>query len=111
MLYSAKASWRIRTNAIVTFLTYIKVRVSEVLDIKMTDANLQTGECMIRNEKEGKQRIVLLNSKVIRAIKDYLRGVATSPSSQEKKLPQKRKNDLHYKERYQKGPNIPALFR
>jgi integrase/recombinase XerD len=38
----------------------------------MNDFNLQTGECIIRNGKGEKQRLVLLNSKVTYAIKDYL---------------------------------------
>ncbi|WP_392355583.1 TnP I resolvase (plasmid) [Bacillus sp. A01H] len=61
-----------RNYAIVTLLTYTGVRISEALSIKMNDFNLQTGECIIRSGKGDKQRIVLLNSKVLRAIKDYL---------------------------------------
>ncbi|PGT99568.1 transposase [Bacillus cereus] len=61
-----------RNYAIVTLLAYTGVRISEALSIKMNDFNLQTGECIIRSGKGGKQQIVLLNSKVLRAIKDYL---------------------------------------
>ncbi|MDZ4417114.1 TnP I resolvase [Bacillus cereus] len=61
-----------RNYAIATLLAYTGVRISEALSIKMNDFNLQTGECIIRSGKGGKQRIVLLNSKVLRAIKDYL---------------------------------------
>ncbi|WP_161520542.1 tyrosine-type recombinase/integrase [Bacillus cereus] len=61
-----------RNYAIVTLLAYTGLRISEALAIKITDFNLQTGECMIRSGKGEKQRIVLLNSKVLRAIKDYL---------------------------------------
>ncbi|MHA2894749.1 tyrosine-type recombinase/integrase [Bacillus cereus] len=61
-----------RNYAIVTLLAYTGVRISEALSIKMNDFNLQTGECIIRSGKGDKQRIVLLNSKVIHAIKDYL---------------------------------------
>ncbi|MGE6553528.1 TnP I resolvase [Bacillus mycoides] len=61
-----------RNYAIVTLLAYTGVRISEALSIKMNDFNLQTGECIIRSGKGDKQRIVLLNSKVLRAIKDYL---------------------------------------
>ncbi|PGM91585.1 TnP I resolvase [Bacillus cereus] len=61
-----------RNYAIVTLLAYTGVRISEALSIKMNDFNLQTGECIIRSGKGNKQRIVLLNSKVLRTIKDYL---------------------------------------
>lgn len=61
-----------RNYAIANLLAYTGVRISEALSIKMNDFNLQTGECIIRSGKGGKQRIVLLNSKVLRAIKDYL---------------------------------------
>ncbi|MED3923364.1 TnP I resolvase [Priestia aryabhattai] len=61
-----------RNYAIATLLAYTGVRISEALSIKMNDFNLQTGECIIRSGKGGKQRIVLLNSKVLSAIKDYL---------------------------------------
>lgn len=61
-----------RNYTIVTLLAYTGVRISEALFIKLNDFNLQTGECVIRSGKGGKQRIVLLNSKAIRAIKDYL---------------------------------------
>ncbi|WP_346655336.1 tyrosine-type recombinase/integrase [Bacillus cereus] len=61
-----------RNYAIVTLLAYTGVRISEALSIKMNDFNLQTGECIIRSGKGDKQRIVLLNSKVLRTLKDYL---------------------------------------
>ncbi|GAB6524185.1 hypothetical protein bcgnr5386_53160 [Bacillus cereus] len=50
-----------RNYAIVTLLAYTGVRISEALSIKMSDFNLQTGECIIRSGKGDKQRIVLLN--------------------------------------------------
>lgn len=60
-----------RNFALVTLLAYTGLRISEALGIKNTDYNLQTGECIIRNGKGEKQRIVLLNSKVINAIREY----------------------------------------
>lgn len=62
-----------RNFAIVTLLAYTGLRISEALAIKKTDYNLQTGECIIRNGKGEKQRVVLLNSKVINAIREYLK--------------------------------------
>ena len=61
-----------RNYAIVILLAYTGLRISEALSIKMNDFNLQTGECIIRNGKGEKQRVVLLNSKVIHALRDYL---------------------------------------
>lgn len=61
-----------RNYAIFTLLSYTGLRISEALSIKMKDFNLKTGECIIRNGKGEKQRVVLLNSKVINALKDYL---------------------------------------
>jgi len=62
-----------RNYAIFTLLAYTGLRISEALSIKMQDFNLKTGECIIRNGKGEKQRVVLLNSKVINSVKDYLR--------------------------------------
>lgn len=61
-----------RNYAIVILLSYTGLRISEALSIKMADFNLQTGECIIRNGKGEKQRVVLLNSKVVYALRDYL---------------------------------------
>lgn len=61
-----------RNYAIVILLAYTGLRISEALSIKINDFNLQTGECIIRNGKGEKQRVVLLNSKVIHALRDYL---------------------------------------
>ncbi|MDF9449831.1 tyrosine-type recombinase/integrase [Bacillus toyonensis] len=60
-----------RNYAIVILLSYTGLRVSEALPIKMVDFNLQTGECIIRNGKGEKQQVVLLNSKVVYALRNY----------------------------------------
>lgn len=62
-----------RDYAIVTLLAYTGLRISEALGIKLQDFNLQTGECIIRNGKGEKQRTILLNSKVINAVRYYLK--------------------------------------
>lgn len=41
--------------AIVTLLAYTGIRILEVFSTKMSDFNLQTGECMISSEKGDKQ--------------------------------------------------------
>lgn len=62
-----------RNYAIVILLAYTGLRISESLAIQLDDYNLQTGECIIRNGKGEKQRTVYLNSKVIHALRDYLK--------------------------------------
>lgn len=62
-----------RNYAIVTLLAYTGMRISEALSIRLSDFNLQTGECIIRNGKGEKQRTVLMNTKIINALRDYLK--------------------------------------
>ncbi|MEB9892807.1 tyrosine-type recombinase/integrase [Bacillus cereus] len=62
-----------RNYAIVTLLAYTGMRISEALSIWLSDFNLQTGECIIRNGKGEKQRTVLMNTKIINALRDYLK--------------------------------------
>ena len=62
-----------RNYAIVTLLAYTGMRISEALSIWLGDFNLQTGECIIRNGKGEKQRTVLMNTKIINALRDYLK--------------------------------------
>jgi len=62
-----------RNYAIVTLLAYTGMRISEALSILLSDLNLQTGECIVRNGKGNKQRTVLMNTKVINAIRDYIK--------------------------------------
>ncbi|GAA0615288.1 tyrosine-type recombinase/integrase [Virgibacillus siamensis] len=62
-----------RNYAIVVLIAYTGLRISETLAVKLDDFNLQTGECIIRNGKGDKQRVVLFNSKVILALRQYLK--------------------------------------
>jgi len=66
-------SKNMRNYAIVTLLAYTGMRISESLSIRLGDFNLQTCECIIRNGKGDKQRTVLLNTKIINALRDYLK--------------------------------------
>ncbi len=73
-----------RNYAIVILLAYTGMRISEALSIWLGDFNLQTGECMIRNGKGEKQRTVLMNTKIVNALRDYLKDrnrYATAESS------------------------------
>ncbi|WP_317624092.1 tyrosine-type recombinase/integrase [Bacillus sp. BD59S] len=60
-----------RNYTIVILLSYTGLRIFEALSIKMVDFNLQTGECIIRNGEGEKQQVVLLNSKVVHAPRNY----------------------------------------
>jgi len=62
-----------RMYAIVTLLAYGGLRISEALNVKEQDYCLQTKELVVRQGKGEKQRIVYLNSKVVHAIREYLK--------------------------------------
>lgn len=62
-----------RLYALVTILAYAGLRISEALDIKLSDLNLQMKELVVRKGKGGKQRLVYLNSKIVTAVREYLR--------------------------------------
>ena len=62
-----------RNYAIVVFLAYTGVRISEALSVWLGDFDLQTGECIIRNGKGDKQRTVLMNTKTVNALRDYIK--------------------------------------
>lgn len=63
----------IRNYTVVTIMAYCGTRISETLDIKLSDINLTTREIIIRQGKGNKQRIVYMNDKVVNAIKEYLK--------------------------------------
>lgn len=63
----------IRNYAIVTIMAYCGTRISETLNIKLSDINLTTREIIIRQGKGNKQRLVYMNDKVVNAIKEYLK--------------------------------------
>ncbi|EJW14362.1 tyrosine-type recombinase/integrase [Paenibacillus alvei] len=83
-----------RNYAIVTLLAYTGMRISEALSIWLSDFNLQTGECIIRNGKGEKQRTVLMNTKIINALRDYLKDrIRYSVAENSKFLFVSKKND------------------
>lgn len=62
-----------RDYAIVTLLAYSGMRISEALNIKITDINLVAREILVRYGKGKKQRLVIINDKTVNAIKEYLK--------------------------------------
>lgn len=61
-----------RNYAIATLLAYGGLRISECLNVKVTDFNIQARELLVTG-KGNKQRIVYLNDKIIHAFKEYLK--------------------------------------
>ncbi|WP_291967282.1 tyrosine-type recombinase/integrase [Caloramator sp.] len=55
-----------------TLLAYAGLRISEALNIQLTDFNLTVGELKVRG-KGDKDRVVYLNYKIINSIREYLR--------------------------------------
>lgn len=62
-----------RLYAIVTLLAYTGIRISEALNVKLEDMSLEAKELIVRNGKGEKQRTVYLNTKVINALKEYIK--------------------------------------
>jgi integrase/recombinase XerD len=62
-----------RLYGIVTIMGYGGLRISEALNIKLDDYNFITKELIVKNGKGEKQRVVYINSKIINAIKEYLK--------------------------------------
>lgn len=62
-----------RNYAIVTIMAYCGTRISETLNIELSDINTTTREIIIKG-KGNKQRKVYMNDKVASTIKEYLKG-------------------------------------
>lgn len=62
-----------RMYALATLLAYSGLRISEALNVKERDYCLQTKELVVRQGKGEKQRIIYLNSKIVNAIREYLK--------------------------------------
>jgi len=71
----SKSSTNSRLYTIVIMLEKTGLRISELLNIKVADIMIESGELIIRNGKGKKQRIVYLNSKVTDAIRDQLKFI------------------------------------
>lgn len=62
-----------RDYAIVTILAYAGLRISEVLDLTLSDIDLVARELNVSDGKGNKQRTVYINDKIINAVKEYLK--------------------------------------
>lgn len=60
-----------RNYAIVTIMAYAGLRISEVLHLKKVDVNTAASQIRVADGKGEKQRTVIINSKVISAIREY----------------------------------------
>ena len=63
-----------RNYAIVTLMAYAGLRISEVLHLKKVDVNTAASQIRVADGKGEKQRTVIINSKVISAIREYQRS-------------------------------------
>lgn len=63
-----------RNYAIVTVMAYAGLRISEVLHLKKVDINTAASQIRVADGKGEKQRTVIINSKVISAIREYQRS-------------------------------------
>lgn len=72
-ILQSEGTHALRNYAIVTIMMYTGLRISEVLRLKKTDVSTITGEIRVTDGKGEKQRIVIMNSKVIDAISEYKR--------------------------------------
>lgn len=62
-----------RLYALTTLMAYSGMRISEALDIKIPDICFEAKEIVIRKGKGNKQRIVYINSKIIEALRTYIK--------------------------------------
>jgi len=62
-----------RLYALATLLAYAGLRISEALNVKLTDLSLEAKEVVVRKGKGGKQRLVYLNSRIVAAIREYMK--------------------------------------
>ncbi len=60
-----------RNYAIVTVMAYAGLRISEVLTLKKVDVNTTANQIRVMDGKGGKQRTVIINSKIVSAIREY----------------------------------------
>ena len=63
-----------RNYAIVTIMAYAGLRISEVLHLKKVDVNTAASQIRVADGKGEKQRTVIINSKVISAMREYQRS-------------------------------------
>lgn len=62
-----------RNYALVTLLAYSGLRISEAINLKLDDISLTSREVLIREGKGKKQRLIIINDKIVNAINVYLK--------------------------------------
>jgi len=72
-ILQSEGTHALRNYTIVTIMMYTGLRISEVLRLKKSDVSTVTGEIRVTDGKGEKQRIVIMNSKVVDAINEYKR--------------------------------------
>lgn len=60
-----------RNFAIVTILAYAGLRISECLNLRKSDICLESSELKVASGKGEKTRIVIVNSKIVSALREY----------------------------------------
>ena len=60
-----------RNYAIATIMAYAGLRISEVLTLKKVDVNTAANQIRVMDGKGEKQRTVIINSKIVSAIREY----------------------------------------
>ena len=60
-----------RNYAIVTILAYAGLRITECLNLRKADICLESSELKVTNGKGEKARIVIINSKIVSAVREY----------------------------------------
>lgn len=60
-----------RNYAIVTILAYAGLRITECLNLRKFDICLESSELKVTNGKGEKARIVIINSKIVSAVREY----------------------------------------
>ena len=60
-----------RNYAIVTILAYAVLRITECLNLRKSDICLESSELKVTNGKGEKARIVIINSKIVSAVREY----------------------------------------
>lgn len=63
----------VRDHALVTLLAYSGLRISEALNIKLTDINIKAREVKIMSGKGDKYRVANINDVIANALYEYLR--------------------------------------
>ena len=81
-----QASTREKSRLIVKFLYATGLRVSELINLRINDINLETKECWVRHGKGAKDRFFQMPESIITSLAEYLK---TLPKEEEFLFPSK----------------------